>query len=226
MCHLAPCNQLKTWVDWEGAVQFCVHQILLLLYLFQNAQWTRLSVDIVTDIFLSLYLVWTLSCSAEILRCFSRRSLPSAPSAASISSVYLRLLLVFPELYCAGHVWSLAPLRPSCARSPSPPACVCVCVWGFLRLVLRCCAEPSECISVLRDGKWICASVSCCGKPRRLSVCLSVMCMFRERWCISLVAAVLVCWFWDCDRCRCCGVILVMVMLRQVILLELFSMSD
>lgn len=62
-------------------------------------------------------------------------------------------------------------------------ACVCAraCVWGFIHLVLRwfCWAGPL-CISILRDGKWICASVSCCSNT---DVCLSVILMRQSRVC-------------------------------------------
>lgn len=60
------------------------------------------------------------------------------PEESLISSVYLRLLLVFPELYCARHVWTLTPL------------CVCVCLSRAERVYQR-----------LRDGKCIRASGRC-----------------------------------------------------------------
>lgn len=86
-----------------------------------------------TEIYYISELKCILSCSAGLSSQWSPvETPPSAPSAAFISSVYLRLLLVFPELHCAGHIRSL---WPSCAHSRSPfaaaaePLHVCVCVF-------------------------------------------------------------------------------------------------
>ncbi len=88
------------------------------------------------------------------------------PEESLISSVYLRLLLVFPELYCAGHVWSLTPLH------------VCVCESRAERVYQR-----------LRNGKWIRASVSCCGKARASGRCDAALLAFSAETEIAVAVA-------------------------------------